>query len=82
MNNKQLKKAKVHDELGKFHLGISRFGEISGTMDIDKINAFLNQQGEDALFEEIIYKQILTTKENTTTIAVDVAFNKLTYLYT
>ena len=51
MNNKQPKKAKVHDELGKFHLGISRFGEISGTMDIDKINAFLNQHLDDKKLE-------------------------------
>ena len=38
---------KVNAELEGFNLNINSFGEISSTMDIDRINKFLNQNVED-----------------------------------
>ena len=47
MNSKANKKTKGHQDLGDFNFGISPFGEISGNLEIDKINDFLNQNLED-----------------------------------
>lgn len=47
MNSKTNKKTKGHQDLGDFNFGISPFGEISGNLEIDKINDFLNQNLED-----------------------------------
>jgi len=44
---KQKKKAKVHPELDEFGVEISEFGEIKGTIDVDKINKFLDRNVED-----------------------------------
>jgi hypothetical protein len=45
MSKKQ--KPKVHKDLEGFDLGIDSFGEIKSTLDIDKINKFLNRELED-----------------------------------
>lgn len=50
-SRQQPKKAKVHSDLGEFNLEISNFGEITGSMDIDKINEFLNVNLEDKKLE-------------------------------
>ena len=48
MNNKrQPKRARVHSDLGEIELEITEFGEITGTLDIDEINEFLNRKLED-----------------------------------
>ena len=47
MNKKSQKKSKGHQDLGDFNFGISPLGEISGDLEIDKINDFLNQNLED-----------------------------------
>jgi len=44
---KDKKKAKVHPELEDFGVEISEFGEIKETLDVDKINEFLNRNVED-----------------------------------
>ncbi len=44
---KEIQKAKVNKELGDFQIGINSFGEIVSNIDIDKINAFLNDTVED-----------------------------------
>lgn len=37
----------MHSDLGEIELEITEFGEITGTLDIDKINEFLNRKLED-----------------------------------
>ena len=44
------KKAKTHDELDDFTVGIDQFGRINTSIDIDKINAFLNKNVVDKKF--------------------------------
>jgi hypothetical protein len=43
----QPNKAKTHPDLGKLDVSVSEFGEIKGSMSIDKINKFLDQNVED-----------------------------------
>jgi hypothetical protein len=38
---------KVHKDLDGFNIKINSFGEISTTIDIDKINQFLNKNVDD-----------------------------------
>ena len=44
---KEKKKPKVNPELEGFDIKINTFGEITSTMDIDKINEFLDKNVED-----------------------------------
>jgi|APFEC2959095171_1045051.scaffolds.fasta_scaffold00132_18 hypothetical protein len=44
---RQTEKPKVNPELEGFDIQINSFGEIKTTFDIDKINAFLNQNVDD-----------------------------------
>jgi len=41
------KKAKAHPDLGKFDISVTKFGEIEGSLNIDKINKFLDKNVED-----------------------------------
>lgn len=41
------KKAQVHKELEGLEIDINSFGEVVTNLDIDKINAFLNENVED-----------------------------------
>lgn len=43
----QPKKAKVHKDLDGFDVSINTFGEIKSNINIDQINAFLNQNVDD-----------------------------------
>ena len=43
----QLSKAKAHPELGIFDVSVTEFGEIEGTMSVDKINKFLDKNVKD-----------------------------------
>ena len=43
----QSKRAKTHPDLGIFDISVSEFGEIEGSMSIDKINEFLDQNVKD-----------------------------------
>ncbi len=46
---KEIKEAlpKVHKDLSGFNININTFGEISTSIDIDKINEFLNKKVDD-----------------------------------
>lgn len=46
---KEIKEAlpKVHKDLAGYNININSFGEISTTIDIDKINQFLNTKVDD-----------------------------------
>ena len=46
-NKQQSNRTKTHPDLGKFDVTVTEFGEISGSMDIDKINKFLDQNVDD-----------------------------------
>ena len=46
-DKKQLGKAKTHPELGTFDVSVTEFGEIEGSMSIDKINKFLDKNVDD-----------------------------------
>ena len=53
MTKKQLsKKAKVHPDLNDFDVSVTEFGEIEGSLDIDKINQFLNNNVDDKKLNE------------------------------
>ncbi len=54
---KKKDKPKVHEDLKGLNMTINSFGELSSSMDIDKINQFLNAKLED---------RKLTTKEEST----------------
>lgn len=43
----QPKKAKVHKDLDGFDVSINTFGEIKSSINIDQINAFLNNHVDD-----------------------------------
>jgi len=46
-HKKSKSKPKVNPELDGFELKINSFGEITSSMDIDKLNKFLNKNVED-----------------------------------
>ncbi len=50
--NDETKKPKVHKDLEGFNFNINSFGEVSGSMDIDSINEFLNKNVEDKKLAE------------------------------
>lgn len=53
MAKKKEKEApKVHEELKGFNIEINSFGEIISSMNIDKINAFLDDNVSDKKLEE------------------------------
>ena len=45
-------KPQLHKELEGFEMSINEFGEIKRTMDIEKINEFLNRHVDDKKFKE------------------------------
>ena len=45
-------KPQLHEELKGLELTVNEFGEIQSTMDIEKINEFLNKNVEDKKFKE------------------------------
>ena len=47
MKEKKSKQGKVHAELGSFEVSVTEFGEIGGTLNIDKLNNFLDENVED-----------------------------------
>jgi len=47
MGNKKKKEAKVNPELEGFDVSVNSLGEIKTSIDIDKINDFLNKNVED-----------------------------------
>lgn len=40
-------KPKVHDELKGFDININKFGELQSSIQVDKLNEFLNENVED-----------------------------------
>jgi len=52
MKEKKSKQGKVHPELGTFEVSVTEFGEIGGSLDIDKLNKFLNDNVEDKKLSE------------------------------
>ena len=62
MTKKKKKKTpKVNPELEGFDIKINTFGEITSTMDIDKINEFLDKNVED---KKLIDRDDLEEKED------------------
>ncbi len=51
MKNKD-QEPKVHKDLKGFNITVNSFGEIQSTIDIDKINAFLNESVDDKKLSE------------------------------
>jgi len=49
---KKKRNPKVHEELNGFTIEIDKFGEITGNLDIDKINEFLNRNVEDKKLQQ------------------------------
>jgi hypothetical protein len=49
---KKSKQGKVHPELGGLDVEVTKFGEIGGTLDIDKLNSFLNRNVDDKKLSE------------------------------
>ena len=45
-------KPQLHKDLEGFEVNINEFGEITSTMDIQKINEFLNKNVDDKKFKE------------------------------
>ena len=45
-------KPKVHEDLEGFNIEIDSFGELKSTIDISKINTFLNKNVEDKKLKE------------------------------
>lgn len=56
--SKKSKQGKVHPELGGLEVAVTEFGEIGGTLDIDKLNRFLDKNVEDKKLTE---EQLHTT---------------------
>lgn len=56
----QPSKAKAHPELGIFDVSVTQFGEIEGSMSIDKINKFLDKNVKD---KKLSKKQIESTTD-------------------
>ncbi|MEL6942816.1 MAG: hypothetical protein AAFO82_09115 [Bacteroidota bacterium] len=50
------KTPQVNEELKEFDIQINEFGEIAATMNVDKINAFLNENVEDKKLKEAAEK--------------------------
>ena len=50
------KSPKVNEELKEFDIQINEFGEISSTLNVDKINAFLDENVEDKKLKEAAEK--------------------------
>ena len=46
-SKQQPSKAKAHPDLGIFDVSVTEFGEIEGSMSIDKINKFLDKNVKD-----------------------------------
>lgn len=53
---KEKDEPKVHEELKGFNIEINSFGEIISSMNIDKINAFLDDNVSDKKLEDKIGK--------------------------
>ena len=49
---KKKDKPKVHKDLDGFEMSIDQFGEIKSNMNIEKINAFLNENVDDKKLAE------------------------------
>ena len=45
-------KPQLHKELEGFEMSVNEFGEIKSTMDVEKINEFLNRHVDDKKFKE------------------------------
>lgn len=51
--------AKVHDSLMGFDIKINQFGEITTNLNIEILNAFLNENVEDKKLKEKYEKEVL-----------------------
>ncbi len=59
-------KPKVHKDLDGFEMSIDQFGEIKSNMNIEKINAFLNENVDDKkLAEREDYDELKKKKKGT-----------------
>ena len=60
MKEKKSKLGKVHPELGGLDVSVTKFGEIGGNLDIDKLNRFLDQKVDD---KKLTKEQINSTSK-------------------
>ena len=51
-DKKKKKEAKVHKDLKGFEMEIDSFGELKSSIDIEKINEFLNKNVDDKKLQE------------------------------
>ena len=49
---KENKKAEVHKDLTGFDINIDTFGQLKSSLDIDKLNTFLNETGRQPKKED------------------------------
>ena len=64
-DNPKKEKPKVHKDLDGFEMSIDQFGEIKSNMNIEKINAFLNENVDDKkLAEREDYDEMKKKKGN------------------
>jgi hypothetical protein len=49
---KKSEKPEIHQELKGFNIFINEFGELKSSLDIDKLNTFLNENVEDKKLRE------------------------------
>ncbi len=45
-------KPKVHEDLKGFDIKINQFGELTTSLNIDRLNTFLNEKTDDKKFKE------------------------------
>jgi hypothetical protein len=62
---KPVRKPRVHKNLSGLEVSIDSFGEIKSTMDIEKINAFLDENVEDKKLTEQRESDRKKKKKNT-----------------
>ncbi len=58
------KNPKVHEELKGFDIKINEFGEIKSSLNIDKLNKFLDDNVEDKKLKEKYEKENPTKKDD------------------
>ncbi len=65
MNKKKAdKNPKVHDELEGFDIKINSFGEISSTLQVEKLNSFLDKNVVDKKLKSREELDVIRKKEN------------------
>lgn len=81
MKNKKPQKPKVHKDLQGYELTINEFGQITSSLDIDKLNAFLNRTVDDQkLTEPGLSKQQLEAEQTNPDEEIELTEKQAKYL--